>query len=753
MLRTVTIGRHLATAALGVSLVAGMAATGGATIDTGSDSAPGDLAGRTLAQALDAASLRTLGMGETAIALGVPVDGRELDLELERFDVWAEGGTFMIDDNELSRPSVTLLRGSVVGEDGSQVVIGIGDHATNGFIRSGGNTYSLSTGGAADLDKLRAANMANFEIGAERPGCGLTDATLDGLNPTGYPVHHVARRVQEAHDHGVDPDSGTDTRGSEPCRVARIALDSDWEWTQEIFGGNANASAEYALFLLAGISEVYQRDVNVRLVCSFLRTWSGNNDPYTGGTSPDPLDQVRDHWRANMGHVGRELTHLLTGANTSYGGVAYLSVICNEDFGYGVSSYMDGSFPYPLQENSYNNWDLVVMSHELGHNFGTLHTHDGYSPPIDNCGNGCTGNLNGTIMSYCHICSGGLINIDLRFHPLVMGVIGDYLQFDAQCNLQVANAANDDTASTGAGQPVDIFVLGNDSGANCDPVGLASVQSPTPGGGTATIEGWNNATGDPTGFWIEYTPGPSTSGTDTFTYTTTAGQTANVAVDIEGLRPADGVDNPRPGLDAGYYEISQFVGNVPDFGTLSLYESSVADQLNFASTSGPAVGGSLDNYVAAEFVGYLDVPEDGVYTLSLESDDGSILWIGDEEVVNNDGLHGMQTQSGAIGLEAGAHELRVGFFEAGGGAGLIFRWNGPTVSGVVPASALLRDPADDCGPADIAEPFGVLDLADVSLFALGFQIQDPAADIAEPFGVWDLGDIAAFVDAFLSGCP
>jgi hypothetical protein len=296
-------------------------------------------------------------------------------------------------------------------------------------------------------------------------------------------------------------------------------------------------------------------------------------------------------------------------------------------------------------------------------------------------------------------------------------------------------------------------VLANDSGPNCDAVGLASVQSPTPGGGTATIQGWDNSTGDPTGFWLRYTPGAETVGTDAFTYTTTAGQTATVAVEIEGLRPPDGATDTRAGLDATYYQISQFTSLVPDFDTLDEYESLVVDRLNFASTSGAAVGGSLDNYVAARFEGYLDVPVDGVYTLSLESDDGSILWIGDEEVVNNDGLHGMETQSGVVGLEAGLHKITVGFFEAGGGAGLIFRWNGPTVSGVVPAENLLRDPPADCGLADISAPFGVLDLADVSLFALGFQIQDPAADIAEPFGVWDLGDISAFVNAFLAGCP
>lgn len=60
--------------------------------------------------------------------------------------------------------------------------------------------------------------------------------------------------------------------------------------------------------------------------------------------------------------------------------------------------------------------------------------------------------------------------------------------------------------------------------------------------------------------------------------------------------------------------------------------------------------------------------------------------------------------------------------------------------------------APDC-PADLAPPFGVLDLADVQAFVTGFTTQDPIADLAPPFGVWDLGDVQAFVDSFISGCP
>lgn len=58
-----------------------------------------------------------------------------------------------------------------------------------------------------------------------------------------------------------------------------------------------------------------------------------------------------------------------------------------------------------------------------------------------------------------------------------------------------------------------------------------------------------------------------------------------------------------------------------------------------------------------------------------------------------------------------------------------------------------------CGPADLALPLGVLDLADTVAFVTAYMTQGADADFAEPFGVWDQADITAFVAAFYSGCP
>ena len=59
---------------------------------------------------------------------------------------------------------------------------------------------------------------------------------------------------------------------------------------------------------------------------------------------------------------------------------------------------------------------------------------------------------------------------------------------------------------------------------------------------------------------------------------------------------------------------------------------------------------------------------------------------------------------------------------------------------------------EGCNAADLAEPFGILDLADISAFVTAFTTGDLAADL-DGNGILDLSDITAFVSAFTGGCP
>ncbi len=82
-----------------------------------------------------------------------------------------------------------------------------------------------------------------------------------------------------------------------------------------------------------------------------------------------------------------------------------------------------------------------------------------------------------------------------------------------------------------------------------------------------------------------------------------------------------------------------------------------------------------------------------------------------------------------------------------GGDGFTYPQVQPGDIAIVPATG-----PEVCGPADLAAPFGQIDLFDLIEFLSLFEAQDDGADM-DGNGVWDLFDVLGFVDAFSAGCP
>lgn len=90
------------------------------------------------------------------------------------------------------------------------------------------------------------------------------------------------------------------------------------------------------------------------------------------------------------------------------------------------------------------------------------------------------------------------------------------------------------------------------------------------------------------------------------------------------------------------------------------------------------------------FSGLINAPEDGVYTFQTRSDDGSVLYIDDELVVNNDGSHAAVPAVGFIALKKGFHSYILYYFEDYEGEHLSWAWKLPSAKELtqVPVSAL-----------------------------------------------------------------
>ena len=107
-----------------------------------------------------------------------------------------------------------------------------------------------------------------------------------------------------------------------------------------------------------------------------------------------------------------------------------------------------------------------------------------------------------------------------------------------------------------------------------------------------------------------------------------------------------------------------------------LAEFSGSDESGIATDFSIAQWSSLPA-VAVEWTGVLVIPATGDYTFSLESDDGSGLWIDGVQVVDNDGPHSMSAKTGKAHLLAGRYPFTLRYFDAGGARGFKATYVGP----------------------------------------------------------------------------
>jgi hypothetical protein len=369
-------------------------------------------------------------------------DGSRVELELTRFSPFTPDARIVSVDAKGIEHTIDLsndihLRGHLAEDDSQIAYISITPFGTSGYLEVANKSHVISTG-RFDGQAKTAADLAitpSEQLGLEPFG---QNCAVDMNNPAFSPSGRLpAQDFTSTGDLFVP-------QGTPPQRDAKVAVETDYEFSNSLFGGNTTASASYASTLLAAISTIYDRDLNMTLSVPFLRTYQSNNDPYGGSDIIDFLEDVQAEFNSgDEANIDRAVVQGLS-ARSLGGGVAYLPGACNDFWGIGVSANLEGFFPNPLQDNSHNNWDVIVAAHEMGHNFGTGHTHDDYNPVIDGCGNGdCSQALNATIMSYCHLCTGGLSNIDLRFHERVQNRILSYLENDADCDLTVGSCEAD----------------------------------------------------------------------------------------------------------------------------------------------------------------------------------------------------------------------------------------------------------------------------------------------------------------------
>lgn len=381
-------------------------------------------AGRTLGLLLrpDALeSLRGARTGEEIVVRGFPLDaGASPDLELTRFELFSPSAEIVESgpggrETRVDAPDAAYFEGRIAGDPESRVFLSASGSSLHGYVQRGDETFSISPDGGWDRDTVGhsirrltreewAALARSWRCDAElRPPSASRDAMLStsAVADTGQPF------------------------------TATIAVDTDFELRGRF--SSVTAERNYISNELAAVSAIYWRDLKTRLQVGFLRTWTSSGDPWAATSPLASLYEVGDYWHDHGAAVSRSAVVFLSGKNTG-GGVSWISTVCEGDFwdsadahwggGYAVVGSIEGSLTNFRQPAAGSDvWDIESIAHELGHTFGSVHTHC-YSPPIDECYGkepGCYSGPNidpgagvGTIMSYCHLF--GWSEISLQFH-------------------------------------------------------------------------------------------------------------------------------------------------------------------------------------------------------------------------------------------------------------------------------------------------------------------------------------------------
>jgi hypothetical protein len=346
----------------------------------------------------------------TLTAVMLP-DGRLVDLDLTRirqermkFRYYVNGSeqTNLLDGLDLS-----IWKGSVRGIDGSEVMLSFSHVGTQGWIQIGSELVH------AQGDWWSGDVLLVSEDALNRRGL-----RLDSICATPPPVRERANSA-------LAPSSAGGPQFLTGCslRECKVSIESDFQYYQKF--NNLSAETTYTTTLWSFISDRYETQIGTILTFPYVGFYTTASDPWTTpdapGTSSAMLNEFQAAWVGNIPNGGR-VGHFMSGAALG-GGVAWLNVLCDNQFNFAVAGNINSNTPFPIVVGP-NNWDFMVCAHELGHNFNALHTHD-YCPPLDQCPPSqyfgqcqtqqvCTNQ--GTLMSYCHLCSGGTSNITTFFH-------------------------------------------------------------------------------------------------------------------------------------------------------------------------------------------------------------------------------------------------------------------------------------------------------------------------------------------------
>ncbi len=406
---------------------------------------------------------------------GWPVaPGERADVVLTRHEIYAPDAKIYRVENgkttEVPHSRLVFLWGEAENDPDTRVFVAVDPDTAqlDGFAASPHATHEIHPLGNAKLgvavpgilQYLIAPPEVFLEQAGEKPQwtCGQSGAPLDfRLRESAAPLTGLTgSRGSTAGSSSLFATSTSADKAITTLHNAVLAIDTDNELLFNKFGDNTTTATNFIASLIAQMDVMYNRDLLIQLVqgTTFLRVGNSsdgdhfNDDPWTqtgsGGANGNELSEVSNYWSTTNAGITRAFVAMLSGKQVGGGasGIAWVpSSLCSTFYAVSFSQvFLSGTAP------SFG--DVLVVGHEIGHNFGSPHTHC-YSPPIDTCYsgevfngmscysgptscpapstiNGVT-NVDGTLMSYCHLLGGGCTS-SLVFHPRTVTLVQPLIQ-------------------------------------------------------------------------------------------------------------------------------------------------------------------------------------------------------------------------------------------------------------------------------------------------------------------------------------
>lgn len=124
---------------------------------------------------------------------------------------------------------------------------------------------------------------------------------------------------------------------------------------------------------------------------------------------------------------------------------------------------------------------------------------------------------------------------------------------------------------------------------------------------------------------------------------------------------------------------NQVLGNLEielDSMTLTLENDDTIPYVEFLDTDAEDISSNFALRCSFQF----EATNAGSHIFTLESDDGSELFVNGVRIINNGGAHGMLVKTGSVTLPIGIHEMRVTYYQGSGPKGLNLSVQRPVIT-------------------------------------------------------------------------